>query len=65
MGDVVFLCTRMRVIWEFQALFPSGSEEDYSRSQQSIEQIVGIRTCFYVINIFKNTADLFYVCYEF
>ncbi len=32
-----------------EALFPSGSEEDYSGSQQSIQQKVGSRTNVYVI----------------
>ena len=35
-------------------LFPYGSEEGYYGSQQSIEQKVGIRTCFYAIIIFQK-----------
>ena len=34
------------------ALFPSGSEDDYSGSQQSIKPKVGSRTYFYSIIMF-------------
>jgi hypothetical protein len=47
------------------ALFPYGSEDDYSGSQQSIKPKVGSRTYFYSNIIFKNSVDLFFSCYEF
>jgi hypothetical protein len=41
------------------ALFPSGSEDDFSGSQQSIELKVDLSTCSYVIFFFS--VDLLYV----